>query len=138
MSLQILTLDSFAKNNADFCSPEAQPQDPPDEYNDYGVYNEYGDDYYGTGDDYYGEPAPPDNPLEGSPAPDEAEVEAARYDYRGNRDPCAGVFCPEIDCNSRPYIPEGECCPVCPGQSNYAPVRPELQVICNNFFVWKS
>lgn len=125
-----------------FCSPEAQPQDPPDEYNtEYGVYNEYGDDYYGTGDDgddYYGEPAPPDNPLEGSPAPDEAEVEAARYDYRGNRDPCAGVFCPEIDCNSRPYIPQGECCPVCPGQSNYAPVRPELQVICTDFFVWKS
>ena len=70
----------------------------------------------------------PDDDNSGNPAPvDIGSPEAARYDGRGgNRDPCAGVFCPEIDCPTRPYIPEGECCPVCPGQS---PAAPHLQVI---------
>ena len=48
----------------------------------------------------------------GSPDP-----EAARYDNNYGRDPCAGVSCPEIDCPTRPYIPQGECCPICPGGS---------------------
>lgn len=25
-----------------------------------------------------------------------------------------GVTCPPIDCPVRPYIPEGQCCPICP------------------------
>lgn len=27
---------------------------------------------------------------------------------------CAGVLCPEVDCENK-YIPLGQCCPVCPG-----------------------
>ena len=30
-------------------------------------------------------------------------------------DDCSGVQCPELDCPTRPYIPQGECCPICPG-----------------------
>lgn len=29
-------------------------------------------------------------------------------------DNCAGVLCPEVDCDNQ-YIPLGQCCPVCPG-----------------------
>lgn len=27
---------------------------------------------------------------------------------------CAGVLCPEIECDNK-YVPLGQCCPVCPG-----------------------
>ena len=30
-------------------------------------------------------------------------------------DDCAGIQCPELNCPTRPYIPPGECCPICPG-----------------------
>ena len=33
-------------------------------------------------------------------------------------DDCSGVQCPELDCPTRPYIPQGECCPICPGLYN--------------------
>ena len=110
--------------------PEPQPQDPQNTEYQYSYDTDYGEEYYGSEDDYYTDPVSPDEDIVGIPAPPEnngPETEAARYDYRGNRDPCAGVFCPDLDCPTRPYIPQGECCPVCPGQSNIAPVRPDLQ-----------
>jgi hypothetical protein len=33
----------------------------------------------------------------------------------GNDD-CAGVVCPEVECETQQYIRLGECCPVCAGQ----------------------
>lgn len=121
------------------CSPVPKPQDPPtDDYRyEYGNYGEYGELEEGAGGpyseaDYTGtnyDESEPDQNVSGYPAPeDTGSPEAARYDRdRSNRDPCAGVTCPEIDCPTRPYIPQGECCPVCPGYSQ-APNRPNLQV----------
>ena len=40
-------------------------------------------------------------------------------------DDCSGVQCPELDCPTRPYIPQGECCPICPGLFSF--------YICVNF-----
>ena len=72
---------------------------------DYGTENEYGTD------------TDPDVSYPGAPAPeDTGSPEAARYDGYSS-DPCAGIVCPEIDCPTRPYIPSGQCCPICPGQS---------------------
>ena len=106
------------------------PQDPPtDEYRyDYGNYDTYGDEYYGNSDDYgddggesvYDNDPSPDTSYPGAPAPDDGEPdpEAARYDSRtSGRDPCDGVSCPELNCPTRPYIPQGQCCPICPGGS---------------------
>ena len=78
------------------------------------------DEYY-TPDEYdpEGIPAPP------APETDDGSPEAVAAPYGPDEDICAGVFCPEIDCPTNPYIPHGECCPVCPGAS---PVRPNLQV----------
>ena len=70
-----------------------------------------------------GIPAPPPDDVS-EPETDSGSPEAAIYGG-DDRDLCAGVFCPEIDCPTNPYIPQGECCPVCPGAS---PVRPNLQV----------
>merc|ERR1712088_1098456 len=101
-------------------NPNPNPQDPPpdSEYRyDYGNYDTY--DNGNTDPDVSNPGVNLDN---GSPDP-----EAARYDNNYGRDPCAGVSCPEIDCPTRPYIPQGECCPICPGGSQVAPVRPELQ-----------
>ena len=117
-------------------SPVPDPQDPPtDEYpysygdDNYGNYDTYGDEYYGNSDDDYGEDGgetvydndpSPDTSYPGAPAPDDGEPdpEAARYDSRtSGRDPCEGVSCPELNCPTRPYIPQGQCCPICPGGS---------------------
>lgn len=102
------------------------PQDPPtDDY--YGSYGQEGQEYYngdydeaesyvtGTGAEYEAEPPPDENDY-GSPAPeDTGKPEAATYGRNRNNDPCAGVVCPELDCPTRPYIPQGKCCPECPG-----------------------
>ena len=120
-------------------APKPQPQDP--QYNDDYYSNNYGDDY---GDNYYGyddengdgqdyeAPSQPDEDVTGLPAEyddDSGNPEASRWDRGNSNDPCRGVVCPELDCPERPYIPQGECCPVCPsGRSQVAPVRPDLQV----------
>ena len=71
-----------------------------------------------NGDVNEGIPAPPDDSTE----PETIPVSAPDPQYGSDdRDLCAGVFCPEIDCPTNPYIPQGQCCPVCPGAS---PVRP--------------
>ena len=81
----------------------------------------------------------------GSEAEAEAEEEdegvsasAARYNEGNRYDACSGVVCPPLDCPTRPYIPQGECCPVCPSapaetvratsRSRAQTVRPDLQV----------
>ena len=117
-----------------------RPQDPQnvDEYN-YNYGDDYGEDYYGYDENQnedYEEPSLPDEDssgipeYDGGPSPEDTGTpEAARWDRGRGNDPCRGVVCPEIDCPTRPYIPQGECCPICPGQSQVAPVRPDLQVI---------
>ena len=46
-----------------------------------------------------------------------ADGDAVAVSGAQNRyDDCSGVQCPELDCPTRPYIPRGECCPVCPGR----------------------
>ena len=109
-----------------------RPQDPQsnDEYN-YQYGDDYGDEYYGYDEnppEDYEEPSLPDEDSRGIAEYDPGTPEAARWDAGGRNDPCRGVVCPEIDCPTRPYIPQGECCPVCPGQSQAAPVAPNLQV----------
>ena len=117
-------------------SPVPDPQDPPtDEYpyaygdDNYGTYGDnYDGDYYDNGDyddgidgeTVYDNDPSPDTSYPGAPAPDDGEPdpEAARYDSRTRgRDPCDGVSCPELNCPTRPYIPQGQCCPICPGGS---------------------
>ena len=118
-------------------SPVPDPQDPPTDeypyaYGDDDNYGTYGDNYDGDYYDYpengndggetvYDENDPsPDTSYPGAPAPDDGEPdpEAARYDSRTRgRDPCDGVSCPELNCPTRPYIPQGQCCPICPGGS---------------------
>ena len=110
-----------------------RPQDPQsnDEYN-YNYGDDYGDEYYGYDEnppEEYEESSLPDEDSQGVPEYDPGAPEAARWDSGQRNDPCRGVVCPEIDCPTRPYIPQGECCPICPGQSQAAPVRPNLQVI---------
>jgi hypothetical protein len=41
---------------------------------------------------------------------------AVEVDYSiDDSDGCAGVRCPDItDCPTQPYVPLGECCPICP------------------------
>merc|ERR1719328_290280 len=145
----ILLTSHFGLVNAD-AKANAEAQDPPNnaEYTEeyeYGTYDgEYGADYnenlygdYENGEEegeYNGESG------DGSDLSEDAREEDVEQDGGGedaqssavsgaqNRyDDCSGVSCPEIDCPTRPYIPQGECCPICPGGSQVAPVRPELQ-----------
>ena len=125
-------------------APKPQPQDPQynnEEYN-YNYGDDYGDEYYGYGEEEEGQaedydaPSEPDEDSYGLPAEnteDTGNPEASRWDRGRDNDPCRGVVCPEIDCPQRPYIPQGECCPICPGRSQVAPVRPNLQVSKKEF-----
>ena len=41
----------------------------------------------------------------------------AFYIYIDDSDGCAGVECPDVtDCPTQPYVPLGECCPICYGR----------------------
>ena len=66
---------------------------------------------------------------------DEAvSASAARHDGSSRYDACSGVVCPPLDCPTRPYIPAGQCCPICPSapaetvRPTQRSTRPELQV----------
>ena len=121
----------------EICSPKkyhlldrTNPQPQEEEYNyEYGEYGDYGDgeSYYDGEDD-----SAPDEDNYGYPSPDDTspDADAARYGGRNRYDPCANVHCPELDCPTTPYIPQGECCPVCPGGSRSSGLRPGLQVCC--------
>ena len=80
-----------------------------------------------NGDYNEGIPAPPDDSTE----PETIPVSAPDPQYGSDdRDLCAGVFCPEIDCPTNPYIPQGQCCPVCPGASPVRPPPPVRSIFC--------
>ena len=55
---------------------------------------------------------------------DGVSASAARHDGSGRYDACSGVVCPPLDCPTRPYIPAGQCCPICPSAPAQT-VRPQ-------------
>lgn len=51
-----------------------------------------------------------DQGAPGGPESNRVIFSASNQLYR-----CRGITCPRLNCPSPPYVPPGECCPVCPG-----------------------
>merc|ERR1719153_1846327 len=108
--------------------PRPRPQDPlyDDGYNynyDDGDYGDYG--YDENANDYgdnngYGEPDAYDDINRQPAVPDAPSAVEVDYNFDEVTDKCDKEECPPTNCAS-PYIPLGECCPVCPPQETIQP-----------------
>ena len=49
------------------------------------------------------------------------------------KEDCAGVVCPQIECQTQQYIPLGECCSICAG--NFIELKLKIYFISDTFVV---